>query len=165
MKRPALFLDRDGVINVDKNYVHKREDFVFIDGIFDLVKRANSSRYHVIIITNQAGIGRGFYTENDFHSLMSWVTKKFEEKGAYIDAVYFSPFHPIHGLGKYKKDSDCRKPKPGMLLQAATDFDIDLERSILIGDKQTDIEAGISARVRNNVLFDTRLCSFNDIIF
>ena len=152
MKRAALFLDRDGVINVDHGYVHKAEDFEFIDGIFDLVRAANRQGLLTIVITNQAGIGRGFYSEDDFKKLTGWMKQEFRRFNAQIDDVYFCPFHPIHGLGKYRQDHECRKPRPGMLLQAAREHEIELGRSILIGDKRTDIQAGQAAGVGTLIL-------------
>jgi D-glycero-D-manno-heptose 1,7-bisphosphate phosphatase len=142
-----LFLDRDGVINVDHGYVHKPEKFEFIDGIVELVAAANARGYLVVVVTNQAGIGRGYYTETDFHALMAWVREQFSNRGAHIDAVYFSPFHPEHGMGRYRRDSDCRKPAPGMLLRAKEELHIDLAHSILIGDKPSDMQAGQAAGV------------------
>ena len=147
MKKRALFLDRDGVINVDHGYVCKSDQIVFIEGIFELVKLANYAECLVIIVTNQAGIGRGFYGESDFHNLMDWMKARFADHGASVDAVYFSPYHPEHGIGSYRKQSSCRKPSPGMLLQAQTEFGIDMGSSILIGDKVTDIQAGAAAGV------------------
>lgn len=147
MKKRALFLDRDGVINVDHGYVCKSEQIVFVEGIFELVRVANDAGYLVIIVTNQAGIGRGYYCEADFHNLMDWMKARFADHGATIDAVYFSPYHPEHGLGIYRKQSSCRKPSPGMLLQAQTEFGIDMGLSTLIGDKVTDIQAGAAAGV------------------
>ena len=147
MSTPALFLDRDGVINIDHAYVFRAADFEFIDGIFDLVLAAKKSGYLVIIVTNQAGIGRGYYTEADFHRLMDWVGSQFVSRGSHIDGVYFCPDHPEHGVGAYRKDSAFRKPGPGMLLQAAADHDIDLTNSIMVGDKVSDVEAGRAAGV------------------
>jgi D-glycero-D-manno-heptose 1,7-bisphosphate phosphatase len=147
MKRPALFLDRDGVINIDYGYVHRDEDFQFIDGIFDLVNAANQSGYLVVVVTNQAGIGRGYYTEEDFFELTEWMCEQFALYDAKIDAVYFCPYHPEYGLGKYRRESKHRKPGPGMLLDAARDLNIDLTRSIIVGDKASDLEAGHRAGV------------------
>ena len=152
MKRPALFLDRDGVINVDYGYVYRREDFVFVKGIFELVKKANELGYVVVVVTNQAGIGRGYYTEADFWALMDWMKLEFEQRGARIDAIYFCPFHP-KGVGKYRKESECRKPNPGMIYQAEKDLNLTLSDSLLIGDKKTDIEAGKSAGIKKLILF------------
>ncbi|QGQ98485.1 HAD family hydrolase [Paenibacillus psychroresistens] len=152
MKKKALFLDRDGIINVEKNYVYKIEDFEFMDGIFEILRFFQEKGYLLIIITNQAGIGRGYYTEEEFHILTAWMLKQFELQGIYITKVEFSPYHPEHGLGKYKLDSDCRKPNPGMILRSAKEFDVDLTESILIGDKDSDIEAGLRAGVNKNIL-------------
>lgn len=150
---PALFLDRDGVINHNHGYVHKRENFDFIDGIFDLVRYAYHLHYKIVVITNQAGIARGYYTEEQFHQLTDWMCQQFLSAGAPIDKVYFSPYHPIAGLGQYLKDDVCRKPHPGMILQAQKDITIDLSRSVLIGDTVSDILAGTAAGVGTNLLF------------
>lgn len=147
MNRPALFLDRDGVINVDHGYVHTPEAFEFVEGIFDLVASANHNGYLVVVVTNQAGIGRGLYSELDFHVLTKWMKARFAERGVVIDAIYFCPYHPEHGLGEYRRESEFRKPAPGMLLQAQRDLGIDLEQSIFIGDKLTDMAAGRAAGV------------------
>lgn len=149
----ALFLDRDGVINVNHGYVHIANNFEFIDGIFEIVRTAHVNGFKIVVITNQSGIGRGYYTEQHFHELTYWMCKKFLNAHAPIDKVYFSPFHPTHGLGKYKKDDFSRKPNPGMILQAKDELNLDLDNSILIGDKSTDIEAGIAAGIGFNILF------------
>lgn len=152
MKRRALFLDRDGVINVNHGYVHTPEKFDFIDGIFDLCRHAQHLGYLLIVVTNQAGIGRGYYTEADFLGLTDWMKQQFKHQGVNIDAVYFCPDHPEHGLGQYRKDSDCRKPKPGMFLKAIEQFDIDPSSSVMIGDKESDITAGRAAKVKTLML-------------
>ena len=143
----ALFLDRDGVINRDDGYIHKKDDFFFVDGIFSLAAAAREKGYLIIVVTNQAGIGRGYYTEEDFFQLMAWVQDEFRKQGAGIDAVYFCPFHPVHGIGRYKRESRFRKPEPGMILQAAKEHGIDLESSALVGDSATDMQAGLAAGV------------------
>ena len=153
MQQPALFLDRDGVINVDHAYVHKQEDFEFIDGIFELVRHARASGYRVFVVTNQAGIARGYYTEDDFHRLTAWMCERFAAEGAPIDKVYFCPYHAEHGIGRYKQESSFRKPGPGMILQAAAEFDVDLARSVLVGDMATDLQAGEAAGVGRNLLY------------
>ena len=150
MARPgskALFLDRDGVINIEKNYVHKVEDFEFIDGIFDLCKRAQQLEFRLFVITNQAGIGRGYYTVSDFEYLTNWMLDRFKEEGINIEKVYYCPFHPTAGIGEFKKDSFDRKPKPGMLLRAQEEFGLDMSSSILIGDKDSDLAAAEAAGV------------------
>lgn len=153
MNRPALFLDRDGVINVDHGYVHRPEEFEFVEGIFDLVATANGAGYLVVVVTNQAGIGRGYYSEAQFHALTDWMKIKFSEHGGIIDAVYFCPYHPEHGIGAYRRESEFRKPAPGMLMQAQSELGIDLEKSILIGDKLSDMAAGRSAGVGTLLYF------------
>ncbi len=153
----ALFLDRDGVINHDNAYVHKKEDFHFLNGIFELVKEAKDKNYLIIIVTNQAGIGRGLYSENDFINLMDWVKKKFIENNAVIDDIYFCPYHASQGKGFYKKDSYMRKPNPGMIHMAAKKHNINLNDSIMIGNNISDVEAGHNAGVGTNILLNERL--------
>ena len=145
--RKALFLDRDGVINVNHGYVCTPERTDFIDGVFDLCRRARQHGYLLVVVTNQAGIGRGYYSEADFHAYMNWMRQVFVEQGAPLDAVYHCPHHPEAGVGEYKRDCDCRKPAPGMILAAQRDLDIDLAQSLLVGDKASDIEAGRRAGV------------------
>jgi D-glycero-D-manno-heptose 1,7-bisphosphate phosphatase len=145
----ALFLDRDGVINVDINYLYKIEDVQFIDGIFELCKHYQNLGFLIIVVTNQSGIVRGIYSEKDFDVLTSWMTKEFANRGIEIKKFYFCPHHPdISG------ECDCRKPHPGMLLAAAKEYDLDLKSSIMIGDKERDIEAGLNAGLLETYLFD-----------
>lgn len=149
----ALFLDRDGVINHDMGYTHRWEDFAFIDGIFDLCRYAKGNGFSLFVVTNQAGIARGLYTEDDFHVLTVRMCAEFRERGAPIDKVYFSPFHPEHGIGRYRQDSFLRKPNPGMILLAAEEFGLSLVDCVLIGDRMSDIEAGHGAGIGCNLLF------------
>jgi D-glycero-D-manno-heptose 1,7-bisphosphate phosphatase len=153
MDRQALFLDRDGVINEYRPYVHRVEEFHFVDGIFDLVAAAGRVGYLTIVVTNQAGIGRGLYTEEDFWQLTTWMTARFADRGCRIDRVFFCPTHPEHGIGPYRVESEFRKPRPGMMLEAAREFAIDLSRSVLVGDMPSDIAAGRAAGVGTNVLY------------
>ena len=150
--RPALFLDRDGVINVEKNYVHCIEDFEFLDGIFDLCRVASERNMPIVVVTNQAGIGRGYYSETQFLRLTDWMRARFEEQRAPVTAVYFCPNHPEHGVGEYRKESFDRKPNPGMFLRARDDLGLDLGSSILIGDKGSDIAAAKATGVGLTVL-------------
>ena len=143
----ALFLDRDGVINIEKDYLYKIEDFEFIDGVFDACKYFQKRGYILIIITNQAGIARGKYTENDFNKLTEWMEKKFNSQGIFISKIYHCPHHP-----DFTQTCDCRKPKPGMICRAQKEFKIDLSKSILIGDKESDIQAGINSGITQNIL-------------
>lgn len=147
----ALFLDRDGVINVDYGYVHKIEDFHFREGIFDVCRAAQRSRMKIIVVTNQAGIGRGLYTEEDYKKLTLFMIASFSKANISISGVYYCPFHPIHGIDRYKQDSYDRKPNPGMLLKAIHEHRLAAEGSIMVGDKPSDelasARAGISAYV------------------
>jgi D-glycero-D-manno-heptose 1,7-bisphosphate phosphatase len=152
MKKRALFLDRDGVINVDYGYVHTPDNFEFIDGIFELVLAAKRAGYLVIIVTNQAGIGRGYYTTDQFNDLTEWMKDRFAEKGAQIDAVYFCPHHPEMGLNEYHRHCDCRKPAPGMIRKAELEHSIDIEHSLLIGDRLSDIECAKAAGIKTAIL-------------
>lgn len=147
MNRPALFLDRDGVINVDHGYVHRPKEFEFVEGIFELVATANGAGYLVVVVTNQAGIGRGFYSEEQFYALTDWMKTKFSERGGQIDSEYFTPHRPTEGLGIYRQDCECRKPAPGMIFAAMRDFDIDLSKSILVGDALKDVQAADAAGI------------------
>ena len=155
-QKRAVFLDRDGVINVNHGYVYDIENFEFIDGIFDLARAAHAGGYKLVVITNQSGIGRGYYSEHQFHQLTDWMRSKFLNAGAPIEKVYFSPFHPIAGFGAYKKDDISRKPRPGMILQAQREMNLDLRSSILIGDNASDIQAGIAAGIGSSILFSQK---------
>jgi D-glycero-D-manno-heptose 1,7-bisphosphate phosphatase len=152
VRNKALLLDRDGVINLEKGYVHRRQDFHFREGIFDLCRAAQMLDYLPVVVTNQAGIARGYYTESEFWDLTEWMVQEFARHEVKIFRVYYCPYHPIHGVGKYKYDSPDRKPKPGMLLQAQTDLNLDLMSSILIGDKLSDIKAATAAGVGTKIL-------------
>ncbi len=147
MLNKAVFLDRDGIINIDKGYVGKISDFEFVSGIFSLIKAFQQSGYTPIIVTNQSGIGRGFYTEKAFHELCDWMNSRFEDNGIAPVPVYFCPHHPTDAIGEYLIDCDCRKPQPGLLLQAAKDYQIDLTQSVMIGDSLRDMEAAEAAGV------------------
>ena len=149
---PALFLDRDGVINVDHAYVYRIADFEFIPGIFDLVRTARALQMRVVVVTNQAGIGRGLYSEADFAALTAWMCERFAEQGAAINRVYHCPTHPTEGKGAYRIDSPMRKPHPGMLLAARDALGLDMPGSAMLGDKVGDLEAGLAAGVGLNLL-------------
>lgn len=148
----ALFLDRDGVINIDHGYVHTIDSFHFNDGIFDLVRTAISLDYKIIVVTNQAGIARGYYTESDLHRLHLWMRSCFASHNLIIDDIYYCPYHPTEAHGLYLRDSFDRKPNPGMILKAIGEHSIDPSRSILIGDSPTDVYAAQSAQVATSIL-------------
>lgn len=147
-----MFFDRDGVINVNHGYVHKIKNFEFVEGIFEVACAARARGFKLIVITNQSGIGRGYYSELQFHRLTAWMCNEFLNMGAPIEKVYFSPFHPNAGIGAYKKDDVSRKPSPGMIHKAQWEMNLNLGNSILIGDQVSDIQAGIAAGVGLNIL-------------
>lgn len=146
MKR-AVFLDRDGTINIEKEYLYRKEDFEFIPGVPEAIRLLNEAGILVVVVTNQSGVARGYYTEDDVEHLHRHIARKLEEAGARVDAWLYCPHHPS-GRGSYSLPCDCRKPMPGMLRQAARRYDIDLENSIMIGDKLADVEAGLAAGCR-----------------
>lgn len=145
----ALFLDRDGVVNINHDYVFRISDFDFIPEIFELCHAAIIKGYQIFIVTNQSGIGRGFYSEQDFWTLTEWMIAEFLARGITIKKVYFCPHHPSQAQGVYLNDCDCRKPKPGMLLAAINEFAIDPAHSLMLGDSKTDIEAANRAGVKS----------------
>lgn len=154
--KKALFLDRDGIINVEKDYLYKIEDFEFIEGIFELCKHYQDLGYLIFVVTNQSGIARKFYTEEDFKILTTWMLEEFAKRDIKISHVYYCPHHTsISGECK------CRKPKPGMLLAAASEFDLDLSHSIMVGDKERDILAGRNAGLKETYLYDEKACVRN----
>ena len=144
MKQKALFLDRDGIINVDHGYVCKIEDFKFVEGIFDLVKLFTDAGYMIFVVTNQSGIGRGYYSEEDFTTLTEWMVKKFDDENITIEKVYFCPHSP-------EEKCHCRKPETGMIEQALEQYPIDLEHSWMIGDKASDIALAKNANIGDSV--------------
>jgi D-glycero-D-manno-heptose 1,7-bisphosphate phosphatase len=146
----ALFLDRDGVVNVEKNYLHKIDDFELVEGILDVCRQYAANGYLIIIVTNQSGISRGYYTEDDFKRLSEWMVEHFMSLGITLTHIYHCPHHEsIDGV------CECRKPEPGMFLEAQKDFDIDMKNSVMIGDNERDIEAAIRAGVGTNILLST----------
>lgn len=138
----ALFLDRDGTININKHYVYKKDDFILIEGICDVIKHYIQDGYIIIVVTNQSGVARGFFTEHDVVKLHEYADILLQKKGVYITKWYYCPHHPVCGIGDYTISCSCRKPKTGMIEQAVYDFDIDVKQSLLVGDKQEDIECG-----------------------
>lgn len=146
MKR-AVFIDRDGTINVEKEYLYRAEEFEFIPGAAAAIRLLNEAGFLVVVVTNQSGVARGYYTEEDVHLLHRHISSLLDQAGSRVDAWYYCPHHP-DGRGSYALPCRCRKPHPGMLREAALRFDIDLESSIMIGDKLIDIEAGRAAGCR-----------------
>ncbi|QOG11745.1 D-glycero-beta-D-manno-heptose 1,7-bisphosphate 7-phosphatase [Arcobacter sp. FWKO B] len=140
----AVFIDRDGVINIEKDYVYKIKDFEFIDGVFEACSYLQKLGYVLIVITNQSGIGRGYYTQNDFETLTYWMLNEFEKNGITITKVYHCPHAP-------KEECRCRKPKTGMIDEAVEELDIDVTKSYLIGDKISDIECAKNAKIKTSI--------------
>lgn len=157
MLSKALFLDRDGVINIDNGHVYKIADFIFVEDIFNLTKLAQNNDYLIIVITNQAGIARGKYTENDFLELTNWVNDQFSRNGVNLTSTYYCPHHPNFGNQRYKKKCDCRKPGSLLFNQAKETFNIDMKSSIMIGDKLSDLEAAKNAGVGRLLLFSNHI--------
>jgi D-glycero-D-manno-heptose 1,7-bisphosphate phosphatase len=151
--RRAIFLDRDGVVNKYEDHLYKPEDFELLSGSPEAIGLINNSDFLSIIVTNQAGIARGIYSEEQMYALNKHMTRLLHEKGVHVDALYFCPHHPKIGNNPYyTKECDCRKPKPGMLLQAKKDLEIDLKNSWMIGDSYSDVHAGISAGCKTILL-------------
>ncbi len=144
-RQRAVFLDRDGTVNVEKDYLHRTEDFEFIPGAPEAIRLLKDAGFLVIVVTNQSGIGRGYYDEAAVHRLHRFMDDELARHGTGVDGYYICPHHPLHGVDGYRRECDCRKPLPGMLLEAAADFAIDLAASYIIGDKVADIEAGLAA--------------------
>ncbi|MBO6304769.1 MAG: HAD family hydrolase [Selenomonadaceae bacterium] len=151
----AVFLDRDGTINEDMAYLYKPEDFRWIAGAKEAIKYARDKGYLVIIVTNQSGVARGYFTEDDVKALHNFINDELQKINTKIDAFYYCPHHPKSNIPKYKAECNCRKPKSGMILQAAKDFDIDLSASFIFGDKERDILAGYGAGVKGEI-FDPK---------
>jgi D-glycero-D-manno-heptose 1,7-bisphosphate phosphatase len=145
MSIKTIFLDRDGVINNEINYLFKIDDFEFIDGVFDACKYLLSQEYIIIVITNQSGISRGYYSEYDFQIITNWMINQFNKNDINITDVFYCPHLPDNNC-------NCRKPKPGMLLEAKYKYNIDMQKSWLIGDKEADIIAANRAGINNTVL-------------
>ena len=146
--RRAVFLDRDGTINIEKEYLYRPDEFEFVPGAPEGIALLNSAGFVVVVVTNQSGIARGYYGEDDVQRLHRHMDECLARAGARVDAYYYCPHHPVSGEGTYRIDCSCRKPNPGMLLMAADDLGIDLNRSWMVGDKEADLEAGAAAGCR-----------------
>jgi D-glycero-D-manno-heptose 1,7-bisphosphate phosphatase len=151
----AAFIDRDGVINEELDYVHRIDDFHILPGVVDGLRLLRQHGFELVVVTNQAGIGRGLYTEADYQQLNAHMQAQFASAGAPLAAVYHCPHHPTAATGRYRIECNCRKPRPGMLLRAAQDLNLDLSRSVIVGDKQSDLEAGRAAGVQACVLVES----------
>ncbi len=162
-KRPAAFLDRDGVLNVDHGYTHKPDQLEWIAGAPYAVRLLNEAGYAVIVITNQSGIARGYYEKAAVHQFHAHMQDALRAQGAHIDAFYFCPHHPDGSVKKLAVRCRCRKPNPGMLEQAAREWPIDLGRSFLIGDKDDDMAAAAAFHIRG-IKFDSKTNSLVEMV-
>ena len=153
--RRAAFLDRDGVINVDHGYVVRQEEFDFVPGVLQASAQLIADGYALVVVTNQSGIGRGLYTTADFERLTAWMKARFASAGAPLAGVYFCPHHPVDAQEPYRRQCDCRKPAPGLLLQAQRELDLSLVDSVLFGDRRSDLLAAAAAGVPTRVLLGT----------
>jgi D,D-heptose 1,7-bisphosphate phosphatase len=149
--KSAVLLDRDGVINVDKGHVHTPDEFEWVTDAPAAIKWLNDRGFLVFVVTNQAGIAKGYYTETEYRAFERWISDRLAEYGAHIDQSYYCPHHP-EGSGVYRRQCDCRKPAPGLLMQLKSDWRLDPNRAIFIGDKQSDLEAADKAGIRG-ILF------------
>lgn len=149
---PALFLDRDGVINHEVGYLYRSSEVRWIEGIFPLCRTAVSLGYRLVVVTNQSGIARGYYSMADFDALTTWMRVEFEREQAPLDAVYCCPYHPEHGVGKFRCEHEDRKPSPGMLRRAARELGVDLSQSVMVGDRCSDVGAANAAGLRQAFL-------------
>ncbi|HEY7458915.1 MAG TPA: HAD family hydrolase [Xanthobacteraceae bacterium] len=147
-RKPAVFFDRDGVLNVDHGYVARREDFEWVEGAMAAVRSLNQAGFYVFIATNQSGIARGLYAVDDMHELHKFMIEDLARIGAHIDDIRFCPFHPEGSIAAFRRASDWRKPGPGMIVDLMQRWPINRERSVLIGDKEADVEAARAAGVR-----------------
>ena len=148
MANKAVFFDRDGTLNVDVHYLHRPEDFIWIDGAKEAIKYVKDQGYLAILVTNQSGVARGFYPEGDVVAVYNWMNQELAKIGTELDALYYCPHHPKVGIGKYKIQCHCRKPETGMFEKACDDFGVDIANSWMIGDNVGDIKAGNNFHLR-----------------
>ncbi|WP_299011431.1 D-glycero-beta-D-manno-heptose 1,7-bisphosphate 7-phosphatase [uncultured Shewanella sp.] len=151
----AVFLDRDGVINKDHGYVYQVDDFEYIEGVFEACSSLKAMGFKLVVVTNQSGIARGLYTEDDFHQLTEWMDWNFADKGVDLDGIYYCPHHETAGSGEYKRECDCRKPKAGMFNSASRFLSLDLGLSVMVGDKRDDMLAAQAAGIPIRILVKT----------
>jgi D-glycero-D-manno-heptose 1,7-bisphosphate phosphatase len=149
MTNRCVFLDRDGTINEEVNYLSHPEQLRLIDDAAEAIRLLNNAGFKVVVVTNQAGVARGYFSESTVDEIHQALKKNLREKEAQIDAIYYCPHHPVAGVGVYKIDCNCRKPKPGLLETAANELNLDLRQSFVVGDKISDLEAGKAVGCQN----------------
>ena len=157
--RKAVFFDRDGTLNKEVNYLYKIEDFVWQPGAVEAVKFCNEQGYLAIVITNQSGVARGMYGEEDIQVLYDWMNEDLAKYGAHLDAIYYCPHHPEGKVLAYRCDCSCRKPKPGMIEYACRRYDIDKANSLMVGDGARDVESAQAAGVKGVLYTGGNLCN------
>lgn len=151
-KVPAIFLDRDGTINVDHGYVFESDNFEFIDGVIDAMRQLKEMGFALVLVTNQSGIARGLFTEDQFMHLTEWMDWSLADRDVDLDGIYFCPHHPQAIVEELRQSCDCRKPQPGMFLTAQQELNIDMATSYMVGDKIEDMQAALAAGVGKKVL-------------
>ncbi|MEG3089342.1 D-glycero-beta-D-manno-heptose 1,7-bisphosphate 7-phosphatase [Sphingomonas sp. PB4P5] len=164
IRRCAIFLDRDGVINVDHHYVFLPSKFEVISGVFDALHRARSLGYALIVVTNQSGIARGYFSPLQYLELEAHMRRVFAAQGLFFDGIYHCPHHPAGSVAQFAIACSCRKPQPGMILQAAREHDLDLAGSVMVGDKDSDIAAARAAGVGRSYLLDPPRLTLRDVV-
>ena len=160
MKDKAVFFDRDGVLNVDVDYLYRIEDLVWVDGAREALAYLSKLGYKIFVVTNQSGVARGYYTIEDMNKLHAHMASELEKCGAKVEKFYYCPHHKEGKIVEYAIDCDCRKPKPGMLLQAFAENDLDKEVCFLIGDSKRDVEAAVNAGIKGYLFQGGSLLDF-----
>jgi D-glycero-D-manno-heptose 1,7-bisphosphate phosphatase len=159
-KKPAVFFDRDGVLNVDHGYTYRQQDFQWMPGAIETIQYFNNLDYYVFVTTNQSGVARGYYTEQDVQLLHQFMNKELQKQGAHIDAFYYCPHHPDGKSAEYQKVCTCRKPEPGMIHKALQEWPVDSKYSVMIGDKTSDVEAAKAAGIAGYLFTGSHVYEF-----